>query len=198
MTGALAAAPASPETSSGFPGRPLALAALIAWLLTAGLGGYMLRTWVTRGGLRVQRATGVGVPPAVVFGHAGVALTGLVIWAGYTRTGWELLAWLGLAFIAAAIALGIGTVTLWTPYPIAVPAAAAAPPPAPDDKPADGTVTDEMIASLLADPFPVRRRRPRLRLAPLIPVGHGFAALATFMLAMLAAVGAGLGTFRVQ
>ena len=197
MTGALAAAPASPETSPGFPGRPLALAALIAWLLTAGLGGYMLRTWVTRGGLRVQRATGVGVPPAVVFGHAGVALTGLVIWAGYTLTGWELLAWLGLAFIAAAIALGIGTVTLWTPYPIAVPAAAAAPPPAPDDKPADGTVTDEMIASLLTDPFPVRRR-PRLRLAPLIPVGHGFAALATFMLAMLAAVGAGLGTFRVQ
>jgi hypothetical protein len=197
MTGALAAAPASPETSPGFPGRPLALAALIAWLLTAGLGGYMLRTWVTRGGLRVQRATGVGVPPAVVFGHAGVALTGLVIWAGYTLTGWELLAWLGLAFIAAAIALGIGTVTLWTPYPIAVPAAAAAPPPAPDDKPADGTVTDEMIASLLADPFPVRRR-PRLRLAPLIPVGHGFAALATFMLAMLATVGAGLGTFRVQ
>jgi hypothetical protein len=197
MTGALAAAPASPETSPGFPGRPLALAALIAWLLTAGLGGYMLRTWVTRGGLRVQRATGVGVPPAVVFGHAGVALTGLVIWAGYTLTGWELLAWLGLAFIAAAIALGIGTVTLWTPYPIAVPAAAAAPPPAPDDKPADGTVTDEMIASLLTDPFPVRRR-PRLRLAPLIPVGHGFAALATFMLAMLATVGAGLGTFRVQ
>jgi hypothetical protein len=197
MTGALAAAPASPETSPGFPGRPLALAALIAWLLTAGLGGYMLRTWVTRGGLRVQRATGVGVPPAVVFGHAGVALTGLVIWAGYARTGWELLAWLGLAFIAAAIALGIGTVTLWTPYPIAVPAAAAAPPPAPADKPADGTVTDEMIASLLTDPFPVRRR-PRLRLAPLIPVGHGFAALATFMLAMLAAVGAGLGTFRVQ
>ena len=153
----------------------------------------MLRTWVTRGGLRVQRATGVGVPPAGVFGHAAVALTGLVIWTVYTRTGWQLLAWLGLAFIAAAIALGICTVTLWTPYPIAVPAAAATAPPAAQD----GTVTDEMIASLLADPFPVRRR-PRLRLAPLVPVGHGFAALATFMLAMLAAVGTGLGTFRVQ
>src|ERR1035437_9328208 len=158
MTGALAAAPASPETSSGFPGRPLALAALIAWLLTAGLGGYMLRTWVTRGGLRVQRATGVGVPPAVVFGHAGVALTGLVIWAGYTRAGGELLALLGVGFISAAIALGIGPAPLSTPYPIAVPAAAAPPPPAPDDKPADGTVTDKMIASLLADPFLVRRQ----------------------------------------
>jgi len=193
MAGILAAPRASQETSSGSFGRPLALAALIAWLLTATLGGYMLRTWVTRGGLRVQRATGVGVPPAVVFGHAGVALTGLAIWAGYTRTGWGLLAWLGLAFIAAAIVLGICTVTLWTPYPIAVPATASAPPPAAED----GTVTDEMIARLLADPFP-GRRRPRLRLAPLIPVGHGFAALATFMLAMLAATGAGLGTVRVQ
>jgi hypothetical protein len=193
LTGALAAARVSQETSPAFPGRPLALAALIAWLLTASLGGYMLRTWVIRGGLRVQRATGVGVPPAVVFGHAAVALTGLVIWAVYTRTGWQVLAWLGLALIAAAIALGIGTVSLWTPYPIAVPAAAVARPPAAEG----GTVTDEMIASLLAHPFPVRRR-PRLRLAPLVPVGHGFAALATFMLVMLASVGARLGTFRAQ
>ncbi len=153
LTGALAVARASRAISPGFPGRPLALAALIAWLLTASLGGYMLRTWVTRGGLRVQRATGVGVPPAVVFGHAAIALTGLAIWAVYTGTGWHLLGWLGLALIAAAIALGICTVTLWTPYPIAVPAVAAAPPPAAED----GTVTDEMIASLLADPFPVRR-----------------------------------------
>jgi len=197
LTGGLAAARASQGTSSVFPGRPLALAALIAWLLTASLGGYMLRTWVARGGLRVQRATGVGVPPAVVFGHAAVALTGLVVWAIYTRTGWHVLAWLGLALIAAAIALGICAVTLWTPYPIAVPAAAAGRPGAQPPAAGDGTVTDEMIASLLANPFPVRRR-PRLRLAPLVPVGHGFAALATFMLAMLAAVGAGLGTFRVQ
>jgi len=50
-------------------------------------------------------------------------------------------------------------------------------------------ITDEMIASLLADPFPVRRR-PRLKLVPLIPVGHGFAAPATFMLAALAAISA--------
>src|SRR4029077_7533556 len=54
----------------------LGLAALIAWLFTAGIGGYMLRTWVARGGLRRQRATGVGVPPGVVFGHASAALAG--------------------------------------------------------------------------------------------------------------------------
>ena len=99
----------------------MAVAALIAWVLTASIGVYMLRTWVTRGGLRRQRATGVGVPPAVVFGHASAALTGLVIWAGFVKTNWEPLAWLGVALITAAIALGVCTVTLWTPYPVVVP-----------------------------------------------------------------------------
>ena len=70
-------------------------------------------------------------------------------------------------------------------------------PPETPESPDAFQVTDEMIAELLADPFP-GRRRPRLKLAPLIPVGHGFAALATFMLAMLAAASAGLGTFSTQ
>ena len=166
----------------------MAVAAMIAWVLTASIGAFMLRTWVTRGGLRRQRATGVGVPPAVVFGHASAALTGLLIWLGFVRTRSDLLAWLGVAVVAGAIALGVCTVTLWTPYPVAVPPAAA-PAAAPKATPAaePGTVTDEMIAELLADPFPASRR-PRLKLAGLVPVAHGFAALATFMLAVLAAV----------
>ena len=99
----------------------MAVAALVAWVLTAGIGAYMLRTWVARGGLRRQRATGVGVPPAVVFGHASAALTGLAIWAGFVKTNWEPLAWLGVVLITVAIALGVCTVTLWTPYPVVVP-----------------------------------------------------------------------------
>lgn len=169
----------------------MAIAAMIAWVVTASIGFYMLRTWVTRGGLRRQRSTGVGVPPAVVFGHASAALTGLAIWLGFVDTGLDLLAWLGVAVVTGAIALGVCTVTLWTPYPVAVPP--APPPPAAvagAPAPADGgTVTDEMIAELLADPVPASRR-PRLKLVPLIPVAHGFAALTTFMLAVLAAISA--------
>jgi hypothetical protein len=168
----------------------MATAAMIAWVLTASIGVYMLRTWVTRGGLRRQRATGVGVPPAVVFGHASAALTGLLIWLGFVGTGLDLLAWLGVTAVAGAITLGVCTVTLWTPYPVAVPSApapAAAPKATGAAEP--GTVTDEMIAELLADPFPASRR-PRLKLAGLVPVAHGFAALTTFMLAVLAAISA--------
>jgi hypothetical protein len=172
-------------------GRPLGIAALIAWLLTASIGVYMLRTWIARGGLRRQRATGVGVPPAVVFGHASAALTGLTIWISFLSSGWDPLAWIGVVLIAAAITLGIGIVTLWTPYPVRSepePTEKFTPPRRADD-PAAFTVTDEMIARLLAEPIVVRRRR-RLQLLPLIPACHGFAALATFLLAMLAALSA--------
>ena len=212
----------------------MAVAALVAWVLTAGIGVYMLRTWVTRGGLRRQRATGVGVPPAVVFGHASAALTGLVIWAAFVQTNWEPLAWLGVVLITAAIGLGVCTVTLWTPYPVVIPVQGDpaeqvlpkegpggwVPPtggpggwvrpegegegegegeargsgpsgsgvsPGGGVPPREDIVTDEMIASLLADPFPVRQRS-RLKLLPFIPVVHGFGALTTFMLAVLAAI----------
>src|SRR6202167_2404192 len=179
-------------------GRPLGFVALIAWLITVSIGIYMLRTWVVRGGLRHQRKTGVGVPPAVVVGHAGAALTGLAVW-------WRRLPWAGVGLVGIAIPLGICTVPLWTPSPIraeAPPAAVPGPgvgsaepaetPPARVRGRGGGSaapaetfrVTDEMIARLLAEPLRVRRRR-RLQLLPLIPACHGFAAIATFLLALL-------------
>lgn len=211
----------SPQSPSGLPAWPLAIAALIAWLLTASLGGYMLRTWIVRGGLRRQRATGVGVPPVLLFGHASAALTGLAVWVVYLASGWVLVAWFGVLLVGSAITLGICMVTLWTPYPIrsgdptaegetaftavqgssrlkdparpdVVPGAAGqGPQPAPAEPPDAFTVTDEMIARLLAEPVQVRRRR-RLPLLPLIPASHGFAAMATFLLATLAALSARL------
>ncbi|HYB13961.1 MAG TPA: hypothetical protein VEF71_00580 [Streptosporangiaceae bacterium] len=173
-------------------------AALIAWLLTASIGVYMLRTWIARGGLRRQRATGVGVPPAVVFGHASAALTGLAAWVGFLGSGWHALAWIGVALICTAITLGICTVTLWTPYPVladpvaegetALAAASRKGAQAASAEHPDAfTVSEELIARLLTEP-PAARPRRRLQLLPLIPACHGFAAMATFLLAVLAAL----------
>ena len=50
------------------------------------------------------------------------------------------------------------------------------------------TVTDEMIASLLAEPSPPPRQQRRLPLLPLIPLIHGFGALTTFLLTVTAAL----------
>lgn len=50
-------------------------------------------------------------------------------------------------------------------------------------------ITDEMIARFLADPAAVQRHRPiRPNPAVLVPVAHGFGAIATFTLAVMSAV----------
>jgi hypothetical protein len=210
-TGALLTVPATPVSSPLPSVRPLGIAALIVWLVTVSIGAYMLRTWIARGGLRRQRATGVGAPPALVFGHPAAAVSGLAIWVSYLASGLDALAWAGVALIMTAITLGISMVTLWTPYPVrpapeataeavragvsgparsdAALAGGEAPRAGPGEDPDSFIVTDEMIAGLLARPYPARRRR-RLHLLPLIPAVHGFAALATFLLALYTAVSA--------
>jgi len=92
-------------------------ATLISWLVTASLGGYMLRTWLVRGGLRRERAKAGGLPPPLIFGHAGLALSGLLIWAAFVASGARPLAWTAVGVLMLTVGLGISTVTLWTPYP---------------------------------------------------------------------------------
>jgi hypothetical protein len=188
-------------------------ATLISWLITAGLGAFMLDTWLVRGGLRRARESRGGLPPQIIFGHAAAALVGLLLWATYLIVGARPLAWAAVGAMMVAVGLGLSTVTLWTPYPTRKPgnqrtaagwgetaalvpdSAAGAEGAAEGGDPADVEVTDEMIGRLLDDPFPGARRagaplRPiRPNPAVLVPVAHGFAAIATFLLAVLTAVG---------
>jgi hypothetical protein len=173
-------------------------ATLISWLVTASLGAFMLRTWLARGGLGSERAKAGGLPPQLIFGHAAAALTGLLVWVAFVASGARPLAWAAVALLMVAVGLGLCTVTLWTPYPARKPgerrepaaadaAPAAAKAPRPPDQP-EFEVTDEMIARLLTDPVPATRHRPiRPNPAVLVPVAHGFLAIATFALAVLSA-----------
>jgi hypothetical protein len=108
------------------PGRPLALATLVSWLVTASIGGYMLTGWIRRGGVR--RPAGAGLPPAVVFTHVGLALTGLVVWGCFLASWWVALAWSAVAVLTLVIGLGLCVVTLLTPYPVYPAAVGTAPP----------------------------------------------------------------------
>jgi manganese efflux pump family protein len=202
------------------PGQSLGVDTLIAWLLTASIGAYMLSRWIVRGGLRRQRATRDGLAPAVVFAHFGLAITGLAVWVSYLATGWPALAWSAVGVLMVVVGLGVSTVTLLTPYPVQAGPAGLSPPSSPghtesaggapdedDEDRAVGHVTDEVLGRALTDDVlagrlvddllarvgsgPVRTvRTPRLRPAALIPVGHGVAALATFLLAVLTAASA--------
>ena len=178
-------------------------ATLISWLVTASLGGYMLHTWLARGGLRRERARAGGLPPPLIFGHAGLAISGLLIWAAFVASGMRALAWTAVGVLMVTVGLGLSTVTLWTPYPArrpgerrdatpldeaAVVIADAGEGAAGEPGPPAYQVTDEMIARLLDDPFPGPRRHPlRPNPAVLVPIAHGFAAIATFVLAVTAA-----------
>lgn len=191
-------------------------ATLICWLVTASLGAFMLRTWLARGGLRRERAKRGGLPPWLIFGHAAAALTGLLIWVVFLASGFRPLAWTAVGLLMVAVGLGLCTVTLWTPYPAHKPGerrpavaqdaprpatageaspAREAPGPAPARDPLrpgqrpDFTVTDEMIARLMANPAPPRSPGPiRPNPAVLVPVAHGFAAIGTFLLAVMSAI----------
>jgi hypothetical protein len=178
---------------------------LISWLITASLGAFMLRTWLARGGLDRERAKEGGLPPQLIFGHASAAIVGLAVWAGFVASGVRPLAWMAVALLMVAVGLGLCTVTLWTPYPARKPGErrdtdsvrpAGADPASAESIGADpasaalaGRVTDEMIAKFLADPEAVHRaRKIRPDPAVLVPVAHGFAAIATFMLAVVSAI----------
>jgi len=209
------------DAAAAVPSRALGIAALITWLLDAGSGAYMLSTWVVRGGLRRQRAAGDRLGPAVVFGHFGMATTGLLVWVSYLATRWAVLGWLAIGVLMLVIGLGISTVTLWTPFP-ARRAAAGADPGGSGAvggvlaEPADDTITvavtdaelaraltdevllakliDDVVARVPREPAP-EARKPGGHLA-LIPAGHGMAAIATVLLAVLAVVSAAVSAAR--
>jgi len=184
-------------------GHALAVATLVSWLATEAFGGYMLTSWIGSGGNRVNPEAPGAVPRSVIFGHAGLAFTGLVWWISFVVTRDVPLAWLSIGFLAPAIGLGISTLTLWTPYPArrnpgAEPARAgyngtlgitsnellAA---ALEDDALTTKLVDDLVASVLDRPEPAPRG-PKWQLSPLIPAAHGVLAMSTVLFAVLAAV----------
>jgi hypothetical protein len=197
----------------------MAVAALVSWLLAGTAGIYMFGTWLSHGGPGHQRTRSDGLPPAVIFTHLGFGALGFAAWVSYVVTGWDWLAWTGVGLLMPGIGLGICTVTLWAPYPTppgrgapvsddagpggAGPVGGMLAAPAEDaigDRVTDetlatalsnevlaGRLINDMLAGLPGEQPPVRRSRRHL--APLIPAGHGVAAVATFVLAVLSAIG---------
>lgn len=89
------------------------VAALIAWVVTAGGGFVLLGTWIARGGPRQAQAGASRFPPALIFGHFALAATGLVVWIIYVATGTEALAWVAVALLLGVAVLGLTMVTRW-------------------------------------------------------------------------------------
>jgi hypothetical protein len=92
----------------------MSFAALITWVLTALLGLYMFTTWLIEDdGSADQTSYRLRAP--VVFTHAALALTGLVVWLLYVYVDSRRLAWAALIVLIAVATLGLIMFTRWVP-----------------------------------------------------------------------------------
>jgi manganese efflux pump family protein len=106
--------PAGPAPPSHLPSRSaLALAALVAWLLTVGLGVSMMARWISRT-RRHGTQPGHGRGPVLNLTHFGLALAGLLVWISYLATGVTGLAWAACGVLIAVVSLGMTLVFLPT------------------------------------------------------------------------------------
>jgi hypothetical protein len=143
------------------------IAALIAWVVTALGGFYMLGTWIQRGGIRQQETGTSRLPTPVVFGHFALAAIGLVVWIIYVVADKTALAWTAFGLLLPVALLGFVMLARWIPVHRAQ---AAAPTTAPG--------TDETV--------PAERHFPVA-----VVLAHGLFAVATLVLVLLTALGIG-------
>ena len=184
--------PPAPAPAGGQASGPyLGFAALISWLITVGLGSWMMARWITRGGLRRARLSKASLPPSLIFTHFGLAVAGLLVWGAYLATGLAAAAWAGCVLLLPVAGLGMALVSLWLPErslaattapAVTVPAAQAAPAGA---AAGTGAVPGANAAAGAASPaLPAARHPPAM-----IVAAHGVFAVATILFALLAAVG---------
>lgn len=88
----------------------MTMAALIAWVVTAGGGFVLLGTWLARGGSRSSRFS-----PTLIFGHFALAAAGLVVWIIYVIADETLLAWIAFALLVPVALLGFTMLAKWLP-----------------------------------------------------------------------------------
>ena len=90
----------------------MSVAATIFWVLTAGVGTFMVIIWRRHGGLSGNSAS-THFPPSRVFSHLGMAIGGLAVWLVFLTTSASAWAWIALAAAALAAVLGVLLVRRW-------------------------------------------------------------------------------------
>src|SRR5919206_3475307 len=93
----------------------MGIAALIAWVLTAGGGFVLLGRWIAAGGLRQQADRATRFPAGLVFGHFALAAAGLVLWIVYLLLDADPLTWVALAVLVLVALLGFTMFSRWLP-----------------------------------------------------------------------------------
>ncbi len=91
----------------------MAIAALVAWALTALGGFYMLAKWVGGGGHRRESSTKLA--PGLIFGHFLLAAAGLVLWIIYVVIDSKTVGWIAFIALLPVALLGFIMLARWIP-----------------------------------------------------------------------------------
>lgn len=152
----------------------MAIAALVTWIITAGFGLFMLRTWIAHGGARAGTAT--HFRPPVVFGHFALAAAGLVVWVIYLLTDSTPLAWVAFVDLLAVATMGDLLVLRWFKDRRAATGAVA--PGSSGRRGATETITAGVTGVQLAEQ----------RIPSAAVIAHGLLAVTTLVLVLLSAL----------
>jgi hypothetical protein len=93
----------------------LGVAALLAWLVTAFAGLYLLAVWLIENDATQRGTARSRLPGPVIFGHVLLALTGLAVWVSYLLTDSKTLGWGALGVLVLIASLGLTMFTRWIP-----------------------------------------------------------------------------------
>ena len=144
----------------------MSIAALIAWVITALAGFFLLSIWIIEYDREFQSAAATRLPVPVISAHALLAMGGLMFWIAYLLLDEERLAWTAVAVLGTVAVLGLIMAARW----IRVYRAFAAPGPS----------------------LTRRTNVPPERNFPLpVVVAHGILAVTTLVLVLFTALGAG-------
>jgi hypothetical protein len=149
-------------------------AGLIAWILTAGAGLYLLTVWLIEYDREFQSAAATRLPVPVISAHALLAVTGLVIWGIYLLTDTDRLAWVATFILAPVALFGFIMAARW----IGVYRAHAAP--------AGASAGSGARSAPSWTAVPPERHFP----LPVV-IGHGVFAAVTIVLVLLTTLGVG-------
>ena len=164
----------------------MAVAALVAWILTAGLGLYMFAIWLIEDDGSIDGKSYRRRRAPVVFGHAGLAVIGLCVWIISIYVHMNSLSWVTLLILALVVTLGVFMFTRWIPVHRMYSESADLPParrpgwlragPAPDRTQAGGPIHQ-------LEPIPPERNFP----LPVVLL-HGVLAVTTVTLVVIAII----------
>jgi hypothetical protein len=91
----------------------MSLIALVTWIVTAGVGLYLLSIWLIEYDKEFQSVAATRLPPAVLTAHVMLALGGLFVWIGYVIVDQDRLAWVALGAVLLGATLGIFMASRW-------------------------------------------------------------------------------------